>query len=163
MFFNRVKGKCQVVDLNIFRKSKEMKKSILTLTLALLMLPVFGCLESLVRKANPKQDIKNALVKLQDAYAKEDVDGILAIYSEDYEGGQGEEKSQIAEFLSGMKDQGYLADTEVVLDDVVIEVDGDTATADFVTYSGDWGQADYKTTFRKKGSTWKIIAGEQSY
>ena len=139
-----------------------MEKSILTLTLALLMLPVFGCLESQVKKANPKQDIKNALVKLQDAYVKQDIDAIMAVYSEDFSGEQGAGKAQVEEFLIGIKDQGYLADTEVVLDNVVIEVDGDTATAIPVTYSGGWGQVDYKTTFKKEGSTWKIIAGEQS-
>ena len=140
-----------------------MKKSILTLALVVLMLSVFGCQESQVQKANPKQSIQETLVKLQNKYAKEDVEGIMAFYSEDYEGPNGGGKGSTEEFLSGMKEQGYLADTEVVLDDVVIKVDGKTATADPVTYSGGWGQAGYKHTFKKEGSTWKIIAGEQSY
>lgn len=87
----------------------------------------------------------------------------MAVYSEDFSGPEEAGKAQVKEFLTGMMDQGYLADADVVLDQVVIEVDGGTATAVPVTYSGGWGQVDYKTTFKKEGSAWRIIAGEQSY
>lgn len=138
-----------------------MRKRILTLTLALSMSLLFGCLDSQV-KVSPEQNIKNILVKLQQDYANEDVDGIMTAYSEDYAGPQGEGKAQVEEFLSAIKDQGYLADTEVVLDNVVIEVDDETATAVPIRYTGSWGQADYKATFKKEDSTWRIITGEQS-
>lgn len=140
-----------------------MKKNILTLTLVVLMLPVPGCQESQAQKANPKQSIENVLLKLQKAYVKEDVEGIMSFYSEDFSGANGQGKSGVQEYISGMKDQGYLTGTEVVLDDVVIEVAGNTATVAPVTYSGDWGQVNYDHTFKKEGLTWKIIAAEQSY
>ena len=140
-----------------------MKKSVLALTPALFMLTVFGCQELQVQKGNPKQGIKNVLAKLQDAYAKEDIDGIMALYSEDYEGANGEGKSSIEELLNGLKDQGYMTDMEVVLDDVKIEVKGDTATAAPIKYAGNWGEVEYKTTFKKEGSTWKAISAEEYY
>jgi len=139
-----------------------MKKAILTLTLALFMLPISGCLESLLQKAKPAQEIKNALVQLQSAYVSQDIDAIMDVYSEDYSGPQGEGKALVREFFNDIKDQGYLADTMVVLDDVVIEVDGHTATVSPVIYRGSWGQVDYKNTFKNEGSTWRIIAGEQT-
>jgi ketosteroid isomerase-like protein len=134
-----------------------MKKSILRLTLAVLAVSMAGC------QATQEQNIKTVLVKLQDAYVKQDLDGIMAVYSEDYRGQQGGRKEQVREFLESMMDQGYLADTEVVLDDVVVEVEGDTATVAPVTYTGNWGQWDIKNVFKKEGSTWRIITGEQSY
>ena len=140
-----------------------MKKRILTLTLAVSTVLLFGCLESQLQKTSPKQGVKNALVKLQNGYVKDDVESIMSVYSEDYSGSNGEAKEQVAQFINGMKEQGYLAGTKVVLDDVVIKVQGNTVTAAPVRYSGDWGEVDYDTTFKKEGSTWKMISGEQSY
>ena len=138
-----------------------MKKSILALTLAVLMMSMVGCQESQVQKANPKQDINKVLVKLQAAYVKQDIETIMSFYSENYEGGNGEGKEQLAQFLNGMKDQGYLADTELVLDDVKIKVKGNTATVAPMKYTGSWGEVEYKTTFKKEGSNWKVIGGEE--
>jgi ketosteroid isomerase-like protein len=149
--------------LTFFRRSLKMKKSILTLPLAVLMMLIFGCQESQVQKANPKQDINKVLVKLQAAYVKQDLDGIMAVYSEDYSGPQGEQKAQVREFLAGVIDQGVLDNTKVDIDDVKIKVEGDTATAAPVTYSGDWGQMDFKTIFKKEGSNWRVIGGEEYY
>ncbi len=134
-----------------------MKKSILTLTLAALMVFIFGCQES------QKQDVTNVLTQWQGAYAKQDIDGIMAVYSEDYRGQQGEQKAQVREFLEGMKSQGYLNNTKMNIEDVEIEVDGDIATVAPITYTGDWGQMDIKNTFKKEGSTWRTIAGEEYY
>lgn len=134
-----------------------MKKSILTLTLAVLMVFISGCQES------QKQDVKNVLTQWQDAYAKQDINGIMAVYSEDYRGSQGEQKAQVREFLEDMKSQGYLNNTKMNIKDIQIEVDGDIATVAPITYTGDWGQMDIKNTFKKEGSTWRTISGEEYY
>ena len=60
-------------------------------------------------------------------------------------------------------DQGYLRGTTVNIEDVEIEIEGDTATVVPVTYTGDWGGMDIKNTFKKEGSTWRIIYGEEYY
>lgn len=138
-----------------------MKKSILTLVLSLLLMA--GCGESQMQKANAKKAVKRVLAKLQAAYAKEDVDAILDMYSEDFEGGNGEVKEQVAQLLNGMKEQGYLTDTELDLDDVKLKVEGDTVTAVPLKYTGSWGEVEYKTTFKKEGFTWKMIGAEEYF
>ncbi|MHC4070296.1 MAG: YybH family protein [Planctomycetota bacterium] len=134
-----------------------MKKSIPRLTLAVLVVSMAGC------QAAQEQNIRTALVKLQDAYAKQDIDGIMAVYSEDYRGQQGGQKEQLREYFEWMVFQGYFSSTRINIEDVQIEVEGDTATVAPVIYTGDWGRMDFKTVFKKEGSTWRVISGEEQY
>ena len=73
------------------------------------------------------------------------------------------QKAQVREFLAGMIDRGALNNIKMDFGNIKIKVEGDTATAVPVTYSGDWGQIDFKTIFKKEGSAWRVIGGEQYY
>jgi len=134
-----------------------MQKNILRVTLALMVVSLVGC------QATQEQNIRTVLVDLQEAYVEQDLDKIMAVYSEDYTGQKGERKEQVREFLEGMMYQGYLSDTRVDLEDVEIEVEGDLATVGPVRYTGNWGQMEIKNTFKKEGSTWRAITGEEHY
>lgn len=74
-----------------------MRRTILRITLGLMMVSLVGC------QATQEQDIRAVLFNLQDAYAEQDLDAIMAVYSEDYIGQQGEGKQQVREFLEGAK------------------------------------------------------------
>ena len=134
-----------------------MRKNILRVTLALMAVSLLGC------QATQEQNIRTSLFNLQDAYVEQDLDAIMAVYSEDYIGQEGERKGQVREFLEGMMSQGYLDGTRVDLEDIEIEIEGDTATVSPVRYTGNWGQMDFKTVFKKEGSTWRVITGEEHY
>ncbi len=134
-----------------------MRKNILRVTLALMAVSLVGC------QATQEQDIRTALFNLQDAYAEQDLDAIMAVYSEDYTGQEGEGKEQLREYLEGVKYQGYLDSTRVDIEDVEIAIEGDLATVVPVRYTGNWGQMDFKTVFKKEGSTWRVITGEEHY
>ena len=142
-------------------------KSILTLTLAALLVLGFctGCEEGLGQKGPgmAKRDIKNVLNKWQSAYKKQDIDGIMSVYSEEYVGSQGEEKSQVREFIEGMVDQGAMNSLEMNIDEAKIKVKGDTATVAPISYSGDWGEIKVQYTFKKEGSSWRTISSEEYY
>ncbi len=140
-----------------------MKKCMLVLMVLLLF--IAGCEES-HKQGSPKiakQGVMATLKKLAAAYEKQDVDTVLSFYSDDFEGGNGEDKEQVSQLLNGMKEQGYLADTELDLDDVKLKVEGDTVTAAPVTYSGSWGEVDYKAVFKKEGAIWKTVSTEEYY
>ena len=139
-----------------------MKRCIIFILLVSMLLMV-GCLDSQAQKGSSKKAVKQVLQQLVTAYEKEDVETILSLYSEDFEGGDGNGKEQLVELLNGMKDQGYLTDTELNIEDVKLKVEGDTVTAAPLTYSGGWGQVDYTTTFKKEGSGWKAIGGAEYY
>lgn len=134
-----------------------MRKNILRVTLGLMAVSLLGC------QASQEQNIRAVLVNLQDAYVQQDLDAIMAVYSEDYKGQQGERKGQVREYLEGVKYQGYLDSTRVDIEDIEIEIEGDLATVGPVRYRGNWGQMDIKNTFKKEGSTWRVITGEEQY
>jgi ketosteroid isomerase-like protein len=134
-----------------------MKKGILRVTLAVMVVSLLGC------QTTQEQNIRAALVDLQDAYVEQDLDKIMAVYSEDYTGQEGERKGQVREYLEGVMYQGYLSSTRVDIEDVEIEIEGDIATVAPVRYTGNWGQMDIKNTFKKEGSTWRVISGEEHY
>ncbi|MHC4911917.1 MAG: YybH family protein [Planctomycetota bacterium] len=134
-----------------------MKKSIIRLTVAVLVVSMLGC------QASQEENIRTALVSLQDAYVEQDLDAIMAVYSEDYRGEEGGGKEQVRQFLKGAIDQGYLRGTTVNIEDAEIEIEGETATVVPVTYTGDWGGMDIKNVLKKEGATWRIIYGEEYY
>ena len=134
-----------------------MRKNILRVMLAVMAVSLAGC------QVSQEQNIRAALFNLQEAYAEQDLDKIMAVYSEDYKGEGGEQKEQVREYLEGVMYQGYLRSTRVDIEDVEIEIKGDTATVGPISYSGNWGQLDIKNVFKKEGSTWRVISGEEHY
>ena len=143
-----------------------MKKSIAVLTLAVLFVLVFGCQQSQItgsKTIDESKNIEKVLAQWHQAFEKQDIDGIMAVYSEDYTGQQGEGKAQIRNFIQELIYNGTLASSKMDIEDVEIEIDGDVATVAPITYSGDWGQMSIRNTFKKEGSTWRVTSSAEYY
>ncbi len=106
--------------------------------------------------------ITTMLAQWKAAFEAQDIDGMLAPYSEDYEGSRAESKEQVREFLTGAIDQGYLDDAELSLEDAETAIEGDTATVAPVTLSASPGSIDLQFNLKKEaGNVWRIVSSDQ--
>jgi len=118
---------------------------------------VCGC-AMFERGPTDQELIECAVADYCTAVAEGDIDGIMAIYSEDFEGETGETKEDVHAFLSGAIDQGYMDDVEASADDCEITIDGDTATVDPVVFSSDFGDMSIGFTMKKEADgAWRIV------
>jgi len=96
------------------------------------------------------------LSDLQAAWEAEDVDGIMAVYSDDYSGEGG--RSGLRAFYSDLAAKGLLQRTALGIEECEIVVDGDRATAGPVTYtSPDNRHVSSYTMKREGGGVWRIV------
>ena len=87
----------------------------------------------------------------------QDIDALMALFSEDYAGSQGD-KYDTKLFLLEGKDMGYLDDMEVVLDSTEITIEGGTATAYPLELKTAMSEFTIKLTLTKESSGWLITS-----
>jgi ketosteroid isomerase-like protein len=103
-----------------------------------------------------------ALGQWKAATEAQDIDKMMEPYSEDYEGGRGEGKEGVREFLSGMKEEGALEDIDMDISEAEIEIDGDEATIGPIIYAGNWGEIEMVRTLKKESDgVWRVVGAEQ--
>ena len=117
------------------------------------MVMITGCQES-----SDQQQISGMMKQWKLAYQQEDIDKMVSSYSEDYSGGNGESKDQVREYLGQIKDGGYLAGSEMDLDEAKIKISGNTATVEPIRYVGDWGEMQTSRVLKKeKDNVWRVV------
>lgn len=88
--------------------------------------------------------------------------GILDSYSEEFQDSQGSSKAMLAGFFDAIVSQGLLKDLVVDMDEMIIRVDGDKATAAPITYTSQLGSNTYAFTLRlEENSNWRFIFSEE--
>lgn len=92
--------------------------------------------------------------------AGQDLDGMMAVYSEDFSSDQGG-KADMHEFLIGAKEQGFLDEMEILLDDLAIEVEGDSATVEGIELEGAFGVLTLELELVKNDGNWLISSQTQ--
>jgi ketosteroid isomerase-like protein len=103
-----------------------------------------------------------ALGQWKAAIEAQDVDKMMAPYSDAYEGQRGEGKEGVRQFLKGMMDQGYLEDIDMDIENAEITIEGDTATVGPIRYSGNWGEMETMRTLKKESDgVWRVVGVEQ--
>jgi ketosteroid isomerase-like protein len=113
---------------------------------------------------SPEESITQALLTMKAGFIANDVDQILSVYAEDFEGSDGRDKDAVREFLQGMVDQGLWDDMEVNMEDAEIVVMDDSASASPVSFVSDWGAVNIIYTFRKGADgVWRVFSSEQAY
>lgn len=96
--------------------------------------------------------VNDAMAGLQ----AEDIDAMLSSYADDFESDNGD-LAATREFLMGIKDAGFLADINVDLSELVIEVDGTTATSGPVILEASIGDIVLDFELEKRDGTWWIV------
>jgi len=88
----------------------------------------------------------------------QDIDKLMAAYSEDFEGENGATKEDLRELLSGAIDQGYLEDVEADLEECEIKIEGGKAAVGPVGYSAAMGSITVEYTMKKDpDGVWRIV------
>ncbi len=129
---------------------------------------VLGTLVVLAGCATGGSNPQDAVAKQIDGYVtatqNQDVDGIMAVFSEDFEHYEWGDKAGAEEFMSEANDMGYLEDIEVFLEDMEIDVDGDggTATAYPIEMTGAFGSITLELTFTNEDGTWLVTGLDAS-
>ena len=103
-----------------------------------------------------------ALGQWKAALEAQDVDKMMAPYSDAYEGQRGEGKEGTRQFLEGMIDQGYLEDIDMDIFGAEIKIESDKATVGPIKYAGNWGEMQTMRTLKKENDgVWRVVGIEQ--
>lgn len=95
------------------------------------------------------------------ALVANDLDKLMATFSENFSGDRGAGKDELREFLKGAIDQGYLEGAEVSMTDAVTTIDGQTATVSPVGLSGSYGALELELKLAKEADgVWRIVAAD---
>lgn len=138
-----------------------MSRLIVSVVLVGSLVLVGGCATT-GKGLSDEELIATMLAEWKTAFEAQDIDGMMAAYSEDYEGSRAESKEQVREFLGGAMDQGYLDDAEIILEDAETTIEGDTATVAPITLSGGPGSIDLQFNLKKEADkAWRIVGSDQ--
>ena len=145
-----------------------MKILSIVILLLIIVFVLAGCNESAAADgntaiANEKGLITQALTGLQNAFAALNLDKIMTFYSDDYKGQRGEGKEDMRQFVKRMIDQGAFAGSEMNIDDIDIDIDGDSAVVSPVKYKSRWGVMNIENTMTKENGTWRLTSARRAY
>lgn len=90
-----------------------------------------------------------------------DIETMVSGYAEDFTSDQGGGVAETKEFLQGAKDQGFLDDIEISLDNLEISIDGDKATAEPIELEGAFGALTLSLEFAKRDGAWLVVYQSQ--
>jgi ketosteroid isomerase-like protein len=124
---------------------------------------MYGC-AMLGGGISPEESISQALAVIKEGTLAKDIAKVMTVYSEDYMGADGENKAATTDTLQGYVDQGYMDDIEVNIEDAVITVEGETATATPVGYTTNMGLMSFGYDFKKDpDGQWRVSSVNQAY
>ncbi len=112
--------------------------------------------------ADPKAACKAVIEQFAAAAAKEDMDGMMAVFSDSFEHYQYGDKAGVKEFLQQSADMGYLEGIEFSMEDAEFEVDGETLSVYPVDVEGSFGSITFEYVLKKEGDAWKIVEFDAS-
>jgi ketosteroid isomerase-like protein len=91
-----------------------------------------------------------------------DVDGMLAVISDDFSNSQGASKPMLRAFLEALNAQGVFKSLTVDTRECEVTVDGTNATLKPVAYTSSMGPASYAYQMKKEADgAWRITNSEQ--
>lgn len=107
-------------------------------------------------EVSPEEAIMAGVKLFTEKLAKQDIDGLMVAFSDDFENYEYGDKEGMKMFLEQAADMGYLEGLEVSLEDAEVKIDGDEATVYPVDASGAFGSITLELTLSKKNGEWKI-------
>jgi ketosteroid isomerase-like protein len=121
---------------------------------------VLGC-QTAPKGPTDEELIAGVVSGWQEALTAKDMDALMALYSENYVGQQGEDKAGVRTFLEQAAAMGYLDGMEVDASGAETVIEEGTATVGPVVLSGAMGSMNMKLEFAKEEDGWLIVSGEQ--
>jgi hypothetical protein len=140
-----------------------MRKSTLLKVSAGVVVMVLVCGCAAIGKGPSDEELIGRLLETWKATGEaQDIDGQMALISENFEGEQGG-KDELKEFMLEAKDMGYLEDMKINLDDVEVKIDGTTATAYPMIIETAMGEATIGLELTKEAGGWMVTGMEMEY
>jgi ketosteroid isomerase-like protein len=95
------------------------------------------------------------------ALIAQDVNAMMAGYSEEYSSADGTDKEGVREFMEGATDGGVLDNLEINLETAELSIQDDKAEFGPVEIMSDMGSMDFVYTLKKEDKkTWRIIRSD---
>ena len=141
-----------------------MRRGLATKLLAVMVLVVFaaGCATMGGGQKDAKA-VQKTLDGWKAALEKQDVDGMMAFYSEDFTTDRGNTKDELKEFFQGAKDQGYLEGATADLTMAEIKIENGEASVWPVQLSSDAGSLEASLVLKKEADkVWRIVSSEMN-
>ena len=108
---------------------------------------------SMAKQQDSTEEVTAVLAGFRKAFKEQDVDKIMAAYSDDYSDPKGTDKSGLRGFLEGLAEQGALQNTTVGIEECEIVVQEDSATAGPVTHSSPNSETQHQYKLKREKRT----------
>ncbi len=107
---------------------------------------------------SPVEEVLATMKAYAVAMKANDVDAVVAFFSEDWESDDGATKEVLQDWFQGQADDGIYDDIEIILTDTEVSVDGDTATMGPVGYETPGGTTEYEYEMKKESDgVWRCV------
>jgi hypothetical protein len=126
---------------------------------ALALITLAGCAGG-AKGPSDEELVTGIIMDANAALLAQDIEKSTMMYSDDFTSEQGG-KAEYIEFLNTAKDGGFLDDMEMKTDEMVVTVDGDTATAGPVVAIGTFGELVFHFEFEKRDGQWMVTKQTQ--
>lgn len=136
-----------------------MGKACLTWGFVGLALVMTGC-ATLGGGMTPEEEIRAKLDPWSQAFVAQDIETVMSFYSEDFDHYEYNDKAGLQSFLKDAVDMGYLNDAVVDMQQTVVTVEGETATAGPIGLQASFGSAMITLTLKDESDGWKIVGME---
>ena len=118
---------------------------------------VCGC-ATLFKGKSDEVLIRGVMGEWKAAMVSQDLEGIMAAYSEDYEGRRGSGKKELREFISRLIDEGRLSNYEIKMEEMAVSVDEETAAVGPVEFVGSQRPWRFHLELQKEeDNQWRIV------
>ncbi len=139
-----------------------MKRSVI-LNLSSVVLAAFlvcGC-QTLGVGPSDEELISTTMAEWKTALVAQDIDKLMAAYSENYVSTRGTGKDSIREFMARAFEQSFLDSVEVKIEDAQITIEGDKATYGPVEFVSDRGTFTLEYKLQKEDGAWFIVGSKR--
>jgi len=114
--------------------------------------------------ADPAEEVLATLTAYHEAERAEDVERMLAAFSEDFSNSQGTTKPLLRAYFEGLVAEGNLPGLGINMEDCRISVEGDSAAVGPVIYGSLMGGTSYVYRLKREADgIWRIVNSEQAY
>ncbi len=136
---------------------KKAKLGLALVTSCLVLMLVPACATSTPKLTD--EELLDALTQGYLAALKaQDIDKVMAFYSEDFSNDQFGDKAGVRSFMESSKDSGFLMELEVDVSENQITITGNTATGGPVILKGWFGSIPVTSESVKEEDGWKIVS-----
>ncbi len=139
-----------------------MKRSVI-LNLSLFVLAAFlvcGC-QTLGVGPSDEELISTTMAEWKAAMVAQDIDKLMAVYSENYVSSRGGGKDSIRELMTRAFEQNFMDSVEVKIEDVQITIEDDKATFGPVEFVSDRGTFTLEYKLQKEDGAWLIVGSKR--